>query len=906
MKTRNSIFWLAVILVCPGAGRVAFAYDQPTHALVTDKAFQKSVLNPNDPNSIVKILMFDRLDPTTPFLLGYADNQAGNNDPSLYTRFGQEEERAVFRSLIDAGRIPNASSVSELEYRVDGWLMDGAIREDDIDYMIAGQWRRDDQRDPDPWGYLFRSSNHFYDPIHDRAFDYAGPCADYGCMASPQWALGTMHPLNPPGDSIDTSRRNHFTWEDARNNYWWALTLERIDPNTLAVLGFQSSQERLERWATAIKSLGHVVHLLQDGAQPQHVRNDAHAPAPASMFAGTNYATSGAYEDFTDYRVTGVANTGWVGALRYMDESLPPPNQIPPLTFDGYPIPSFATPAEFFTTRYYDNGTDTAGINARRGMIDFANRNFFTAGTPPGFEECVNPGPGTSPCTTRDSSPTYPLPENDLTNPVYTQVPTILSPRINGMLAAVTLFARQTVDPLAPGFDSTILPASFGGKTPIAAKGALYYRGLPAGVSTELTYANFIYDANVLLPRAVSYSAGLINYFFRGTIQVDAPQDGLFGLVDHALAHSVDADGYPHCTATVPGAAGEPDFCTANSIYGFTKIRLKIRNNTPAIVESGTGTSAAQTMSATSATPAATDPQLVAVARYHRNLCYQATLQGEAVVDYQGNVTQNNCTAGNRTGYQEISVSMPLAISAANLNGPNSYAVAFDFSSDPIPINATDLFIQVVYRGQLGAEPDGIAMGMIDVSEPTYLTLWNDSDYAGCNGAWVTGNAPGCGFANGIGRAINNAYLCIGGQSVYVRYAAGGNGTIYLGKFVRLAALLDNQQHTAKATLSVGTGNTAAYIRKSITGQSRQAPMEIETAQQPYVPDAMFIKRGMIGSFRPMPFYQLIGADPQPANDAGALDVGALTPAFATGLPFGGGTLNFPNTPANPIPGCTN
>ena len=27
-----------------------------------------------------------------------------------------------------------------------------------------------------------------------------------------------------------------------------------------------------------IKSLGHVIHLLQDTGQPQHVRSDAHAP----------------------------------------------------------------------------------------------------------------------------------------------------------------------------------------------------------------------------------------------------------------------------------------------------------------------------------------------------------------------------------------------------------------------------------------------------------------------------------------------------------------------------------------------------------------------------------------------------------------------------------------------------
>ena len=35
MKTQNSILWLAVMLISLGADRVAFAYDQPTHALVT-------------------------------------------------------------------------------------------------------------------------------------------------------------------------------------------------------------------------------------------------------------------------------------------------------------------------------------------------------------------------------------------------------------------------------------------------------------------------------------------------------------------------------------------------------------------------------------------------------------------------------------------------------------------------------------------------------------------------------------------------------------------------------------------------------------------------------------------------------------------------------------------------------
>jgi hypothetical protein len=110
-------------LVNLSVSAVALAYDQPTHALITYQAYQKSVLNPSDPHSVVHTLMFDRADRVVPFLFDYADNQATNDDPDLYTREGQEEERSMLRQLIDAGRIPDATSVSVLEYRADGWLL---------------------------------------------------------------------------------------------------------------------------------------------------------------------------------------------------------------------------------------------------------------------------------------------------------------------------------------------------------------------------------------------------------------------------------------------------------------------------------------------------------------------------------------------------------------------------------------------------------------------------------------------------------------------------------------------------------------------------------------------------------------------------------------------------------------
>lgn len=38
-------------------------------------------------------------------------------------------------------------------------------------------------------------------------------------------------------------------------------------------------EERLEALALMSRSLGHVLHLIQDSTQPQHVRDDAHMPA---------------------------------------------------------------------------------------------------------------------------------------------------------------------------------------------------------------------------------------------------------------------------------------------------------------------------------------------------------------------------------------------------------------------------------------------------------------------------------------------------------------------------------------------------------------------------------------------------------------------------------------------------
>ena len=63
-------------------------------------------------------------------------------------------------------------------------------------------------------------------------------------------------------------------------------------------------------------------------------------------------------------------------------------------------------------------------------------------------------------------------------------------------------------------------------------------------------------------------------------------------------------------------------------------------------------------------------------------------------------------------------MSADLAVDVVPADQPQQFV--FDFSAKPIPINASDVFLQVVFRGTLGQEPDAVAVATIDISR-TYV-----------------------------------------------------------------------------------------------------------------------------------------------------------------------------------------
>jgi len=124
------------------------------------------------------------------------------------------------------------------------------------------------------------------------------------------------------------------------------------------------------------------------------------------------------------------------------------------------------------------------------------------------------------------------------------------------------------------------------------------------------------------------------------------------------------------------------------------------------------------------------------------------------------------------------------------------------------------------------------------------------------------------------------------------------HGSLLVGDFVRLAALLDGQPKVTRSR-SIVLNLSAIQIRnRSITGQIRQSGKEALTSAAPFVSEPFWIKRGFVGSFRPLPYYQINGTDPQPASDMGALDVGALTNSITVPPAPDPGNVLFPDVGA--------
>ena len=303
---------LFVLLACHTM--VASSYELATHSRITERSYSRS-------NLVLDVNLLPNLGleaSANPFGTAYFDVLGGD----VLERSNQPFE-------IDKGRMSNANDALTIK----GWLMRGAIREDDAKGEDNPQ---DDLFNPD----LRRPLHHFFDPYYNRPLEVLGlALLDDDVHRSPDWAVGSRNAFDTPNTPED-GRRNHFTVFDAREAMYRALTGKKQDGTNATPNATDNDpapeQVRKTWWATTFRALGDILHLNQDMAQPQHTRNEPHSGKGGWLVDELLTGHESVLEKYLEARVTGDSDYKLDGA----------PIIPAPLVHDTnppYPVPSFNT-----------------------------------------------------------------------------------------------------------------------------------------------------------------------------------------------------------------------------------------------------------------------------------------------------------------------------------------------------------------------------------------------------------------------------------------------------------------------------------------------------------------------------------------------------------------------------------
>ena len=473
-----------------------------------------------------------------------------------------------------------------------------------------------------------RSIHHFFDPANGRGLSVSAP-AFTGLL--PDVVLQLLPDLNSiatasPDWALDATGGNKFSRRDLNNFMYDGYTLP-------------TKAQRDAATGLVFETIGRLVHHVQDMAQPQHVRNDSHLHVegldPLCPSWIPLIVAGGLCSVYRSFSAPSVYEQ-WTKSLP--ESSLPVTGYAPVYGIEDRR--TFSHPRRFWA---HDG----------KGMAEFTSRNFFSAGTmsrTPPIVGAVHDVRAGDLCTGA-------VPPCELQYPDY----------------YVRFYPSTVDDRLRPETN---------GSNPYAAAESIYsadFKRIVAGPEVPtVNRFTFEQDHKYLLPRAVSYSAGLIDYLFRGEMEVKPPAAGVYAVVDSSAT-----------------GCGAP--------CGFRNVKLKLRNTTPGDEEMGPGV-------------------LRAVVRFHRNSCHQPDLSGH----YGGSrFLGDSCRLD-----ESVAVSDPINLGAPLTRNEPGAELTFAFGVDNhIPIDATEVRLQVLFRGRLGQEEDAVAITTVDIAEPNFVAVANNTDH---------------------------------------------------------------------------------------------------------------------------------------------------------------------------------
>jgi hypothetical protein len=505
---------------------------------------------------------------------------------------------------------------------------------------IGIDWIRDgSQLEDEP---ACRASNHFHDPgnnlewtasgLADRYWFVDWWCGDHWWQNCPPpyspdsivsnilWATGHRNPL-PDAKDIATQERNEWDWSSAREYFYIFLTGKDFSGTETA----RDENARTEYMGKTLRSLGQVLHLLQDTAVPAHVRNDFIS-----------------HLDFVGFRA-GSAGELWRGNkfeayVRLHNK------KIEKWVKDNYGgnVPPDRSLTDFWDTNNY-TGSRPMPDEGLLGLSEYTNLNFVSKYTI--FEH-------------------YPYPSKDSTD-IGTYLAGGLLPETviaEDGIPDTTFYIKKIRDGEQIGH--FVKPGYF--TLEIQKTSSQYGYDDRVLKRTLLTDEKCFEDyAEKLIPRAVAYSAGLLDYFFRGRLEISLPETGAYSVIS------------------------DPDSLDNPSAQGFDTVRVCVKNVSAEGEDMSGG-------------------KLTAVVKYRLS---------------RGNPFQNPPALTSDEFYYVTGET------GDGLEVPRDSPATFEFFLNrPVPLRATDVYIYLVYRGKLGTEADGVAVGFKDISEPTPLRLFNATD----------------------------------------------------------------------------------------------------------------------------------------------------------------------------------
>lgn len=479
-----------------------------------------------------------------------------------------------------------------------------------------------------------RSRHHFWNPLnnsglHDRgcgmALNWVPLCFVFWGSANRDWAMGLVE-------------ENEYSWEDARQAYYAALTSP-------------TEEDRDKNFILMYESLGRVLHLIEDMGVPAHTRNDIFGHLDYIEFEDWWNPISWA-GNLYEYHVKDMGRIDSLYITGLCDEQ-------------GVTIPVFEKAEDYWDSEVYDGTAPglTMPLNGeeRAGLAEYCNANFLS--------ECAMFTNHLSP----DDEHYFPYPrEASLSSLDF--IPRIVTAE-DGREDTVLYLDKDRDGEVIPNFVSakyvwTILEMKSETEFTEA-----YRLGFKLDDEVHTAYAE------KLIPKTVGYAAGVLNHFFRGSIEITIPDDGVYAFLDL-----------------------EPSDPTTQ---GFNRIALMVRNNS-------------------------SDEELM-----------MTEGSVDLVVKYRLSEVD---PFKNYSPYPEPLPDFHYLITSwgPERDIPRDEPVMLEFDlPQEIPLWATDLSVQVVYKGKLTkgvddeyVEVDAVCVGFKDISEPTPLDIFNNTDFQCMYDTW--------------------------------------------------------------------------------------------------------------------------------------------------------------------------